>query len=132
MQRQFQMFSVCLGNVLAKKLPKTQQKLRQLWPRSICFLQLRLLVLPILFCLLITNEQVQVKWNKLNGRHHCSHWSPWFNLFICPSALQVRAGQQSITANFGLWLPIFIMLWSLWLVAFPRNLFLLFSEADVP
>ena len=41
---------------------------------------MRLLVLPILFCLLITNEQVQVKWNKLNERHHCSYWSPWFHV----------------------------------------------------
>ena len=52
------------------------------------------------------------------GLSYCSISHQWL-------VLQIRAGQQSIMPIPCLLLPIPTMQWSLWLVAFPRNLFLL-------
>ena len=44
---------------------------------SCFFKNLRLLVLPKLFCLLVTHL------NRWNGRQYFSHWSPCFSFFLC-------------------------------------------------
>ena len=57
--------------------------------------------------------EIQFKGILLNNR------GKWVIL----AALQIRPVNGQLLPIFGLWLSIFILLWSLWPVDFPRNLF---------
>ena len=113
MLRQFQNFSACLGNTLAKKncrrLSKNLYILLRQWLRhtsAFCkglwyvFSWLRKLVQPKLYRLLVTQL------NRWNRRQYFFQWSPCLGFFLCPCyggrihnpALE-KPGTQNIAAK---------------------------------